>query len=570
MTDPKPSLLGIAIRDIARLRFVLSTIARHGFGELLLRSPLARLVGFGGLPDQDAELGSTPEAMRFAHLLGALGPTFTKLGQILSMRHDLFSPEYIRALETLQDNAPVLAFDQIREVIERGLGQTLEILYATFDQSPLATASIAQTHRATTHDGAQVVVKVQRPGISSVVRGDLDLLYLLAKSLEATIDEAQLLSASDIIVEFERGLLQELNFHGELSNLLAARHALDPERNVRVPKPYPELSCHTVLTMEFFAGKPLRVLEPGSEMAKHAVEEIVHAAFKQVMLDGFFHGDPHAGNILVNDDGELCMIDLGLMGRLTREQRDDLVTLALAIASNDVSTIARLILQMGTPTQRVILADLKSEIARFRSDYLLVTNVADVDATQFVQSFGDAAGRFRIKLATEYTILTKAAAAIEGIIRQLHPSVDILGISQIYARKIMAERFAPQKLLHEALGGVTGIASLIRHLPTQLDQVLHDLETGNLQVRAVTPELDHLPAKLHQFAGRMSLTVFATAMSVCAAIVLPASTKDTFRVVLTTALVLASGTAWIVLWAWHWLARGKPLQLRPFFRFFRR
>jgi len=202
--------------------------------------------------------------VRFAKLLAALGPTYIKLGQILSMRKDMFSPEWIEALETLQDDAPRLTFAAVREQVEASLGGRLEDLYASFDEQPLGTASIAQTHRARTRDGDDVVVKVQRPGIEATMRSDLDLLYVSAQILEASIDEMQLFGVVSIVEEFEKGLLKELNFHQELANLLEFRRNLDPTRKVTVPRPYPELSTRTVLTMQFFAGRPIRKLVPKS------------------------------------------------------------------------------------------------------------------------------------------------------------------------------------------------------------------------------------------------------------------------------------------------------------------
>ena len=457
------SLLGVAARDLGRLRSVSATVARHGFGELLLRTALGRrLFPNKNVPKTDAELEGSPAAKRFAHMLGELGPTFIKLGQILSMRHDLFSPEFIHALEELQDGAPKLSFDEVRAVVEAGLGGTLEELYQSFEEEPLATASIAQTHLATTHTGDRVVIKVQRPGIEDVMRGDLDLLYLGAQVLEASIDEMALTNVSEIVTTFEKGLLKELDFGEELTSLLRMRKNLDPEHSVVVPRPYAELSCKTVLTMEFFPGKPVRKIEPKTEEAKHAVTEIVHSACKQVFIDGFFHGDPHAGNILINEEQTLCMIDLGMVGSLTPDQREDLVTLIIAAIANDSGTIARILMKMGTPTQRVNIAELRAEIERIRSQYLVVDNIGDVDSGAFAEEFADAAAKFRIKLAPEYALLIKAAATVEGIVRSLYPDVDLLGITRPYAEQLMAQRFSPQAMLQGALTSYgSGAGSLV-------------------------------------------------------------------------------------------------------------
>jgi ubiquinone biosynthesis protein len=569
--DVRPSFVGVAIRDLARLRTVAVTVSRHGFGELVMRTPLGlRLFGSETPPGGDAALDQGTPAVRFARLLGSLGPTFIKLGQILSMRKDLLPAEWIEALEALQDRAPVLPYEMVREVVETSLGAPLDQLYTEFTREPLATASIAQTHLAVTLGGERVVVKVQRPGIEATMRSDLDLLFLAAQVLEASIDEMQLLGVSDVVAEFEKGLLRELDFREELSNLLAARQLLDAERSVTVPRPHPELSCRTVLTMQLFEGQALRKLESGSPAARHAVEEIVHTACKQVFLDGFFHGDPHAGNLLVDGAGTVCMIDLGLMGRLSEAQKDDLVGLIFATITGDSSSIARMLLKMGTPTQRVNLADLRGEIERIRAKYLNVTSLAEVDSSGFAQEFAEAAQRFRIKLAPEYSILTKAATTIEGLIRNLHPSVDLVAISRPYVQQVLTRRLSPLALLQGFAGEASSLASLLGRLPAQLDQVLHDVETGSLQIRALTPELDEVPALLHQMAGRIGLTAFAFALTLCAAILLPERDPHWLQITLCVVCVLAAAGAWTLLFWWHVVGRGKPLRLAPLLRLFRR
>jgi ubiquinone biosynthesis protein len=568
-TQARPSIVGVALRDLNRLRAVAMIAARHGFGPLLMRLPLGRRL-FERAPEGDAALVELTAPVRFAKLLAALGPTYIKLGQILSMRKDLFAPEWIAALETLQDDAPRLPFESIRAQVEESLGGRLEDLYAWFDESPLGTASIAQSHRARTPDGDEVVVKVQRPGIEATMRSDLDLLYLWAQVLEASIDEMQLAGVVAIVEEFEKGLLKELNFHQELANLVEFRRNLEPGRPVTVPQPYPGLSSRTVLTMQFFAGRPIRTLVPKSPEAQAVVEEIVHAAFRQVLVDGAFHGDPHAGNLLYGADGTLCMIDLGMIGRITPEQRDDLVTLAVATIANDPATVARVLLRMGTPTQRVNLAELKADIERIHAQHLMVASFGEYDSAGFIEAFGKAAGRHRIKLARDMAILAKAAATLEDIIRTLHPDVDLVGIARPFLDRIVKQRLAPQRVLGELWGEAAGLGSLLRTVPGQLDQLLHDFATGNLQVRAVTPALDELPARLHALGGRIALAAFSAAATIAAVLVLPPGAGTTARVVAAVGFGLAATAGWSALLGWHWLGRGKPLRLAPLVKFFRR
>ena len=568
-TRDTPSIVGVAMRDLARLSRVAAIVARHGFGPLLMRIPVAGRL-FDKPPEGDPSLRDLSAPVRFAKLLAALGPTYIKLGQILSMRKDMFSPEWIEALETLQDDAPRLTFAAVREQVEASLGGRLEDLYASFDEQPLGTASIAQTHRARTRDGDDVVVKVQRPGIEATMRSDLDLLYVSAQILEASIDEMQLFGVVSIVEEFEKGLLKELNFHQELANLLEFRRNLDPTRKVTVPRPYPELSTRTVLTMQFFAGRPIRKLVPKSPEAQAAVNEIVYTAFKQVLVDGVFHGDPHAGNLLCAEDGTLCMIDLGMVGRITPEQRDDIVTLAVATIANDGTTVARVLLKMGTPTQRVNLSELKGDIERIRSQHLMVANFGEYDSAGFIEDFSKAAGKHRVKLARDMAILGKAAATLEDIIRTLHPEVDLVGIAKPFLDDIVRRRLSPQRILGEMMTEATGLGSMLRTVPGQIDQLMHDFETGNIMVRAVTPELDDLPKRLHALGGRLTLAAFASATTLATAIAVPETTESTPRLIAAAVLAFAAAAGWMSLLAWHWFGQGKPMKLTPLLRFFRR
>lgn len=576
--EPKnTSILGVAVRDVARLREVAAVVVRHGFGEFVLRMPFASaLLGRELVSRKESYRGTAPE--RFAHLLGELGPTYIKLGQVLSMRSDLLPREYIEALSKLQDKAPEISFEEVRAQLEAGLGRPMNEVFESLDATPLATASIGQTHRGKTRDGRVVAVKVQRPGIDAVMRGDLDLLWLAAKGLEASIDELKLVMPSAIVAEFEKGLLRELNFTAELANLvtmdrLVRNVALGAGEKVVVPTPIAELSCRTVLTMEFFEGKPVRALTPGSDEARRAVEVIVKTMCQGVLVEGFFHGDPHAGNILVGDDGTLCFLDLGLVGTLSPEQRDDLVTLVLGTIMNDASTVCRVLLKLGTPTERIDIGELKADITRMRAQYVMVAALEDVDTERFIEEFVHATRKYKVRLATEYSVLAKAAGTVEGMVRALYPKLDVIPLIKPYVERVFADRFEPQKAITEALGGATGMLSLARTLPTHLDQILHDLETGNVQVRPRMPELEQLPSLLHDSATRIGVAVFAASMSIASAMVVPDAYEHPMQWVklgLFFVFGLSAIAGWVVVWFWHWLGRGFSLPIGGILRLLRR
>jgi ubiquinone biosynthesis protein len=567
------SLLAAAKRDAKRLKDVLVIIARHGFGELLLKLPFSSKLTHDASVEASGESGQETKksaAQRFKKLLEDLGPTYIKFGQVLSMRPDFLPQDFVKALEGLQDKAPAIPFSDIRLAIEQGLGQSIQDLFLDFDPSPLASASISQVHLARTKGGDKVVVKVQRPGIEQIMRGDLDLLYLVAKVLEASIEEVQVIAPSEALSEFEKALVRELNFNEELGNLIHAESLLDPERSVIVPRPYPELSCKTVLTMQFFQGKSVREIPPGSELAEHVATEIMHAGIKQVVVDGFFHGDPHAGNILYNNDGDVCMIDLGLAGRLTDSQRAEMVSLFFGIVTFDAGTVARTLLRMGTPTQRVNINDLRAVTARLMDKYLRVERMDELRTSDLAQELVNEAQKFKIKLATEYVVLAKAAMSIESIVTTLYPELDIIAIGKPYLEKTVSKRFSWRNVVSDSIGGVMGLGSLLRQVPVQLEQILHDTETGNIQIHAITPKLNEVPDLIHQLASRITLMGFAFSMTLTATLLAVIETPESRHPFMTAFCIFMSCISWGYLWLWHLLGRGKPFRLRSITQFFRR
>jgi ubiquinone biosynthesis protein len=260
-----------------------------------------------------------------------------------------------------------------------------------------------------------------------------------------------------------------------------------------------------------------------------------------------------------------------MVGELSEEQRADIISLIVAAIANDSATIARILMRMGTPTGRVDIAELRAEIERVRAKYLVVANLGAADTSGFAEEFAEAATKFRIKLAPEYAVLIKAAATVEGILRGLDPEVDLLGIARPYLQQVMARRFDPQRLLQGLTGELGGLATIMRGLPTQLDQILHDAQTGNMQVRAVTPELDRLPSMLHRATSRVTLALFAGATTVAAALLAPTSVSDTGRLVACGLLALTCAIpAWLILLGWHFVGHGKPVKVTPWVKLLRR
>ncbi len=574
-------MLKAAVSDLRRLRGIAGVLTRHGFDEVARRlwrkaSPDSGAAGAsaevapGGLPPNDT--GSMPAHVRVRRVFEELGPTFIKMGQVLSTRPDLLPRAYIEELAHLQDDVASIPVAAVRATIAEALGRPTDELFERFEDEPLATASIAQTHRAWLKDGRCVAVKVQRPGIGETMRSDLDLLRGLAHLIDATIDEARIYDPIGIVREFEAVLIDELNFSLELAHMQAF-HAnfLESDRLI-VPAPYPSLCARTVLTMEFIDGVKLSGLAEEGHDKRGIAEDIVGGWYKMVFIDGLFHADPHPGNLLIVEGDRLALLDYGLVGRVSPAIQDTLALLAVGISMRDVAGLARLIYKVGAPEDRVSMSGFRREIQRLLDRYLDI-ELHELDTGTLLAELLDVAMRHQIRIQPEYALLAKAGGTIEGVIRGLHPEMNLYEVGRPYVRDLMGRRFAPDKIQGELLRAGLGLAGFLQDIPGQLDQVLTDLESGKLTLRIEHPELGQLGKHFNSLATRVGLSAVVCGGLVAAAILLAPWQAATLQVpwLGVGALALAGAAAWTGI-VWHWAsgAGGKKVRLRDWMAFWRR
>ena len=405
------ALIHEPIRDLRRAGEIVRLVAAHGFGYLLHRERIPEIE----VPeDSPAALGK-PTEERLRELLEALGPTFIKLGQILSTRPDVLPPAMAHALKALQDGALPVPLEDIHAQIRAELGRPAQDLFLEFDPDPIASASIAQVHRARldTETGPRdVVIKVQRPGIHDQMLADLSLLRWLAWVLEGTIEEVSAYSPSAVVEQFELALKEELDFQHEMSNLLRARanFAERPDLLV-VPEPFPDVSSGRVIVMACLDGCKVTAAK---EADPHGLaSRVVDVTFKQIFEDGFFHGDPHPGNILVLSDGRIGMIDYGVWGRLTRPQQDVLVELLMAIVFKSPPILARLAFRVGKPPASFDREAFEGEVGSLMDRYVGV-ELNQVSAGSLIGDAVDVIRRHRIQIPPEFALLLRATATLEG------------------------------------------------------------------------------------------------------------------------------------------------------------
>lgn len=509
-----------AVQDLKRLREISAVVVRHGFGELWDRARIWEVLGRredGARPSPEALRATT--ARRFKDTLAELGPTFIKLGQILSSRPDILPKDFIDELTQLQDRAAPMPVELVFQLIEKGLGKPAHQLFATIDPEPLASASIAQVHRARLASGEDVVVKVQRPLIEEQIKSDTDLLSWLARFLEGVVEETGIYTPTGIVAEFRSAMLLELDFENEARNIddFAKNHQGRPL--VVVPKLYRELSSRTVITLEELKGRKLKdVLDdrqlPGrKQLARH----ILDASFNQLFKDGLFHGDPHPGNLIVLEGNRLGLIDFGLVGRLTKGMQESIILLVLAISLKDPDTVARLLYKVGVPDGRINLHQFRHDIHDILERFLGL-KLSEVDSGELMSELVDLAMKYKIKIPREYAVLSKAAATTEGIIRQLDPDLDVTEVALPYAKQLLYERYNPSSMSGGMLRVLLQLQGFLQDTPAQLSQILMDLEGGKFHVTVRNEDLTRLNSNVKAlgvllFAGMIAASLIVGAFS---------------------------------------------------------
>jgi ubiquinone biosynthesis protein len=488
------------VRDLGRLREITTVLARHGFGEVVLRMGIGKKKGDSQSPpaSDGSELapisssrsteGTIEERIRL--VLQDLGPSFIKLGQIASTRQDLLPKSMLAELKKLQDNVPQVPFEDVRIVVEESLGSDLASLFVRFDEKPLATASIGQVHRARIRledEGElEVVVKVQRPGVGPTVARDLELLHMLAALLERTIPETKLYSPVGLVQQFDRSITAELDFLIEAENgeRLAQNFRANP--HVRFPKVYRKQSSKHVLTQEFFDGmkidKAIASGVSGPLLAKRSVGVVI----KMIFEDGFFHADPHPGNIIILGTQEapvLGLIDLGMVGRLSPELRDRTIDMMVAAVRKDSYAVADALYEIGRPTKKINMREYRSEVAMLAEKYM-GKPLKEIELSAMLRDLIQGGMKYGIEIPPDFMLVGKSLMTIEGIGKELDPDLDVYSEAQPFFLDLVKQRYSPERIGNDLWRGFEQLSRTGYDLPMQAREVLDDLRLGRLTVRA--------------------------------------------------------------------------------------
>ena len=518
--------LSLKPERLKRYKDVAMLLIKYGRSDLISQAGLEDSVQL----DEIKAESESASAEELATDLEKLGPTFIKLGQLLSTRADLLPKPYLDALERLQDQIEPISYEEVERIVSSELGIRISKAFAEFETEPLAAASLAQVHRAYMRDGRAVVVKVQRPNIREQIVEDLEALNEIARFLDAHTELGRRYEFENMLVNLRKSLLRELDFKIEANNLILLGQNLAEFEEIIVPEPVEDFTTSRVLTMDYIPGKkitqlsPLRLLEiDGVGLA----EELFRAYLKQILIDGIFHADPHPGNVFLTDDNRIALLDLGMVGRVTRGFQDNLLRLLLAISEGRGEEAAEIAIKMGEPKtgfNRTEYIRRVSELVAENTD----ASLTRLNAGQVTLEITKISADCWFRLPPEFTMIAKALLNLDRVVFTLEPTFDPNAIireraSEILQRNIMRS-IAPSNLL----SGVVDIKDFVEKLPVRVNKILDAVANNELQIKVDAIDEKVLLDGFQKVANRITLGLVVAALIVGAAMLMRVDTS--FRI----------------------------------------
>ena len=515
----KLGAIGRTYRHLNRYQRILRVLFKYGFNDLVDRLHIDQYLESGlqminRKPREQIARLSRPERLRL--VFEELGPTFIKLGQLLSTRPDLIPAEYLDELARLQDEVPPFSLAEVHAIFREELGRSPDEVFHYFDAEPLAAASIGQVHRARLDSGAEVVVKVQRPDIENVIAVDLEILAHLAGLMEQYLEEVQGHRPTAIVQEFARSLSREIDFAVELANVQRFARQFKNNTAIHVPLVYPELSTQRVLVMEYVLGIKAsmagQLREQGYDLPLIA-ERGATLVMEQIFVHGFFHADPHPGNLFILPDNVVCFIDFGQMGRLSRKDREDFTDLVLDLVAGDERTVVEGVLKVTVQLGEVDRESLGRDLGGL-VDLYLYRPLGELEAGRILQDLLDLVTRHKLTFKPAFYQMMKALSTVEGVGLMLDPKLELIRLARPFMRRIRLERMRPARLAEEIARTGSGYLQLLRELPEELRTILRQLRGGRMRIEFEHRGLQALGAALDRVSNRIAFAIVLAALIV--------------------------------------------------------
>ena len=497
------------LAKLSRFKDIVTTLLKYGLDETVqrLNFPGAKLIK--RVYTVDREMGIYE---RIRCVLEDLGPTFVKFGQIMSLRPDLLPSDLLFELSKLQDEVPPVEISKIRQVVEKGLGQSIENVFSVFDNEPIAAASISQVHRAVLKtEGLIVVVKVQRPGIRIKIQADLDILENVAHRLHENSDDLRPYDLPNLVSVVRRNLIREIDFGIEAQNLRIAR-TFASETDVHIPEVYNEYCSEQMLVMEYAQGEKIRDIDIGGEDAQGLAKQGLNAVIKQILEDGFFNADPHPGNLLVTADMQLCILDWGMVGHLTERDRYELIDLLKSVVDKNSDALVHVLLRLSKfAGGEIDNRALERELFYILNTYYAVS-LQDVNIGKLLLAIMTVLRNYQLQLPPDLVIMVKALVTAEGTARQVYPELDVVSEAKNYISRLAEQRFNPDNLWRSFQTNVSNIWTAQRDIPRQLLNIFSKLERGDLGLHFHLDKLQRLVNTLENSSNRLTTGIIVAAL----------------------------------------------------------
>jgi ubiquinone biosynthesis protein len=512
------------MRDLPRLQEIAAILIRYGWGDVV------RMLGIGSMLERAGRLLHWQPKNNVTHLdlpvrlrlaMEELGPTFVKLGQVMATRVDLFHPSWIDEFEKLQNRVPPVPFPRIKPELEQALGRPFTEAFSEFDETPFASASIAQVHRARLHDGSPAVVKIRRPGIVQKIEADLRILRHLTSLLELEMPEFRRYLPTQIIAQFGRSLHRELDFVREARNVDQFRTSFEGSETVVIPKVYWEWTRDSVCVQEELHG----VIGVDHEQLEHAgLDPVVladrgaDAVLKMILEDGYFHADPHPGNVIFMTGNRLGMIDFGMVGRLTEHRRTEIVELLDALVRKDEQDMINILLLWAGNVEvdeEKLAADMSEMVYGYDNlrlkDIKLGPLLADITAITRDN---------RLTLPTDLTLLFKALISLEGLGHQLNPDFHLLDHMAPYVSSLVLERYQPSQIIARGRRELRHLLAALTGLPRGVTRLVRSMRRGGVKIDLDLKRLDHFGHQLDKASNRLTMGILTASLVIGSSIIM--------------------------------------------------
>lgn len=505
--------------SIRRYRQIIAVFTKHGLGLLMARLGIFNYLKIKQrIPNTDDKPGSfrlsTGERLRLS--LEELGPTFVKLGQILSTRPDIFPSDVVEELKKLQDSVQPFSFSEVRAIIENEFEDRLENIYKEFDEKPVAAASVSQVHRARLSSGKQVAVKVQRPGIERIIDLDLDILKDLAHFIDHHTKYGKSYDCSGMVLEFENTIKNELDFTKEAENADTFKQNFAQDEGITVPEVKWIYTTKRVLTMECIEGIRVdnyNVLDKSGIDRRILAKKLATSICNQILRDGFFHADPHSGNIQVLPDGTIVFLDLGMVGYLNEIRKRMISNFFIGVASKDSRMVVKSIIDMDTMPNRSNIKKFEKDVDKIIGKYLTMP-WNEIRTEDLLYETFNIAFLNHIKIPREFALLAKTLGTLQGLLEKLAPDLNALVVAKPIAKKLLYQSFSAEGISNDIKKSLWNYMDLFKEFPSAMLNFLGKMEDEDFTVQFKINEIESIQRRFERVFNRMSFSVILLAVSI--------------------------------------------------------